>query len=263
MNRWQAWAGRLRARHGRVDAWRAAGAMALRRGAGAGASGTVVQVHAGPVVHQHLRLAVTARFPLSLRAQPSTPMVLRQPMPASASRTPAEIPRMTVAGAGPDGRPGRPGPAGPDGAPGHPGAMASVPLTHRAAAPLFVRAGEASARPMLAASPSAPVLRAAVQSIAPVAAAHAAEIATRLRRGATREELPPPPSAAVLAAPGRAAARAAEAQAPVTAQAARQQPSAPRPAPAAPAVDVDALTGLVIQQIDRRLVAWRERMGRV
>lgn len=262
MNRWQAWAGRLRARHGRVDAWRAAGEMALRRGAGA--AGTVVQAHAGPVVHQHLRLAVTARFPLSLRARPAAPMVLRQPMPAGALQAPAETPRMTIASAGPDGRPGRPGPAGPDGAPGHPGEMASVPMTHRMAAPLFVPAREATARPMLAASPSAPVLRAGVQPIAPVAAAHAAQIATRLRRGATREELPPAPSAAVLTAPGRAAARAAEAEAKAAVQAAaRQQPSAPPQAPAAPAVDVDALTGLVIQQIDRRLVAWRERMGRV
>ena len=253
MNRWQAWAGRLRARHGRVDAWRAAGEMALRRGAGA--AGTVVQAHAGPVVHQHLRLAVTARFPLSLRAQPSAPMVLRQPMPVGALQAPAEIPRMTIASAGPDGRPGRPG---------HPGEMASVPMTHRMAAPLFVPATEATARPMLAASPSAPVLRAGVQPIAPVAAAHAAQIATRLRRGATREELPPAPSAAVLTAPGRAAARAAEAEAKAAVQAAaRQQPSAPRQAPAAPVEDVDALTGLVIQQIDRRLVAWRERMGRV
>ena len=34
------------------------------------------------------------------------------------------------------------------------------------------------------------------------------------------------------------------------------------PSPASPAIDVDALTSQVIHQLDRRLVAYRERMGR-
>jgi hypothetical protein len=34
-------------------------------------------------------------------------------------------------------------------------------------------------------------------------------------------------------------------------------------APAVPAVNVEALTSQVIQQLDRRLLAYRERMGRV
>jgi hypothetical protein len=36
-----------------------------------------------------------------------------------------------------------------------------------------------------------------------------------------------------------------------------------QPAAPAPAINVEALTSQVMQQIDRRLVAWRERMGRV
>jgi hypothetical protein len=34
-------------------------------------------------------------------------------------------------------------------------------------------------------------------------------------------------------------------------------------APAPAQVNVEALTGMVIQQLDRRLIAYRERMGRV
>ena len=43
---------------------------------------------------------------------------------------------------------------------------------------------------------------------------------------------------------------------------AADEPAA-RPPVAQPAVDLDALTNHVIDQIDRRVVAWRERMGRV
>jgi hypothetical protein len=42
----------------------------------------------------------------------------------------------------------------------------------------------------------------------------------------------------------------------------RRLPDEPAVARPAPAIDVDALTGLVIQQLDRRLIAYRERMGR-
>jgi hypothetical protein len=96
-------------------------------------------------------------------------------------------------------------------------------------------------------------------------AAQAIELATRLRRRATREELTLSPKPAVLAAAHRAPAQAAPTPSnPWTpAQTAPMQPEESRALPQAAALNVEALTGLVIQQIDRRLIAYRERMGRV
>ena len=93
---------------------------------------------------------------------------------------------------------------------------------------------------------------------------HASETAARLRRNVVRQELPSASPAAVLAVPQRAAASAAAsaARAIVQGAAARQHTEEPRSAQPAPTINVEALTGLVIQQIDRRLVAYRERMGR-
>jgi hypothetical protein len=96
-------------------------------------------------------------------------------------------------------------------------------------------------------------------------ARHAAALPAELRRRAARHERPVPAPVRLVSprrpdpvSPPPATTAAAVAAAGVLA-------STPSdwPAPAAPAVDVDALTGQVIQQLDRRLVAYRERMGRV
>jgi hypothetical protein len=100
----------------------------------------------------------------------------------------------------------------------------------------------------------------------PSAAARAAALPAAFRRRAARHErlaLAParlvPPRPPVTASPRPEAASAAA----VTAERAAASASPARPAAAASAVDVDALTSHVIQQLDRRLVAYRERMGRV
>jgi hypothetical protein len=88
-------------------------------------------------------------------------------------------------------------------------------------------------------------------------------VSGRLHRRAVRRELPVASKATVLAR-HRAADAEPSLAAPqsAAAQASRRHDAAVHPAPAAP-INVEALTGLVIQQLDRRLIAYRERMGRV
>ena len=245
MNRWQIWAGRLRQRHSRIDAWRAQGAMALLRGASAAVPG--VRNDLRLIVHMHTRLANSPRFMLSLQPAMTAPMMLRQVASGGSARSAAHSESAT-------GTASR--------SPTHAASLLSPGIV---AAPAFVPRMNARARAMLLPPQSAPVhLSMRHRAIASPVAAHAGEIASRLRRNVARHELPFSPTAAVLAAPHRAAAHAAttEPQAVMQAAAARQQAEAPRLAQSAPAINVEALTGMVIQQIDRRLVAWRERMGR-
>jgi hypothetical protein len=87
------------------------------------------------------------------------------------------------------------------------------------------------------------------------------DLSARLRRRSAREELAIPGKTTVLirsAAPSPASPRpeAMELEQSVTSRAAW-------PTPAPSPVNVEALTSQVIQQIDRRLLAYRERMGRV
>jgi hypothetical protein len=94
-----------------------------------------------------------------------------------------------------------------------------------------------------------------------LAGAHA-DLPGRLRRQSMREELSIPGRTTVLA---RMAAPIAK-QTQNRDNDEREFSVAPRSewvASAAPAVNVEALTSQVIQQLDRRLLAYRERMGRV
>jgi hypothetical protein len=140
--------------------------------------------------------------------------------------------------------------------PGHPDARV-VPLVF-AAAPGVI-------------TPFAPALPARTPSRpapAPMqlrcAAGRARELAARVRRNGMRDELRLAPKPAVLAVAPRTAAPPAPGRpddiAPL--QPAGIWPADNRAPPAAAAMNVEALTGLVIQQIDRRLIAYRERMGR-
>jgi len=246
VNRWQSWAGRLRQRHSRIDAWRAQGAMVLLRGAPAPTPGARNTLRT--IIHLHMRLAVSPRCTLSLLPAPTAPVTLRQVVPGATVRN-AE-PAGVVPGTASESRM----------------QVASTRAPDRATAPAFVPRMAARARAGLRLPPSVPVVRLSLRHRDNVSrvAAPPHEIAARLRRGATRHELPPPPTAAVLAAPRRAAGHsgATELQAGLQAAAPRQQADAPRLAQSVPAINVEALTGMVIQQIDRRLVAYRERMGR-
>jgi hypothetical protein len=253
VNRWQAWAGRLRQRHSRIDAWRAQGAMVLLRAVGAHAPTMGHSVRS--IDHWHTRLSISPRFMLSLQPALAAPRVLQMAAREAKARTAQRDESPT-------------GTASPSSAQG-----ASFLAPRSAAAPAFVPRMTAHARAMLLPPQAAPILLSVHQreTASPVAA-HAGEIASRLRRNVARQELPSaapaPAPAAVLAAPQRAAARAAATEAQAVVQAAvqagvaRQHTEAPRFAQPAPSINVEALTGLVIQQIDRRLVAYRERMGR-
>ena len=96
----------------------------------------------------------------------------------------------------------------------------------------------------------------------PAERVRALELVTRLRAGSVRQELPVPERAGVVA---RLRPQAAETQSATMAKA--LSPSVPierMPSPAAIVpVNVETLTTQVIQQLDRRLIAYRERMGRV
>jgi hypothetical protein len=97
----------------------------------------------------------------------------------------------------------------------------------------------------------------------PPAARAAAELPVRLRLRGRRTELP---AAAlrelVAAAPGHRTPATVAAPDSLAPARAGYQPFA-QPAPTAvPPINVEELTSQVIQQLDRRLVAHRERMGR-
>lgn len=246
MNKWQAWAGRLRKRHSRIDAWYAQGAMVLLHGAGAPIPAVRTQVRS--IVHMHMRLclSISPGFMLSLQHALAAPMMLRQVASGAAARSAAR----------PESAAGTASQA--------PMLATSLLSPGIATAPAFVPRMTARARTMLLLPQSAPVhLSVRHRALSSPVAAHAGAIASRLRRNVARHELPASTAAAVLASPHRAAGRAAtEAQAAMQAAAAREHAEALRTAQPVPAINVEALTGMVIQQIDRRLIAYRERMGR-
>jgi hypothetical protein len=110
-------------------------------------------------------------------------------------------------------------------------------------------------------APVLPMLMLSPKRRPTLAGAHA-DLPGRLRRQSMREELSSPGRTTVLA---RMAAHIAK-QTQNRDNDEREFSVAPRSewaAPAAPAVNVEALTSQVIQQLDRRLLAYRERMGRV
>lgn len=98
--------------------------------------------------------------------------------------------------------------------------------------------------------------------LATVAARNAADAARRVVRQASRTEERPAPAPMQL----RVAATVAPAirgEAPEEHMPRHAQPAAAPPAvAAAPAINIDTLTTQVMDQIDRRVVAWRERMGK-
>jgi hypothetical protein len=133
--------------------------------------------------------------------------------------------------------------------------VAMVAAARRASQP-------AEARPPLALGPAALLVHAPSMPSRPARVANPhADLPSRLKARATRVDLPVRTRTIPLAPPPAVAAAARRVpDEPVAASAARPAwtPSVP-----APAIDVDALTSHVMQQLDRRLVAYRERMGRV
>ncbi|MEE8155489.1 MAG: hypothetical protein V3T53_11105 [Phycisphaerales bacterium] len=101
-----------------------------------------------------------------------------------------------------------------------------------------------------------------------VVGAQVAEQMQQVRKRQRRVEPPAGPrvdrtlrktAPAAVGSAARGTVPALSATAPSTPPAMRR---AEQPAPAAPQIDVQALTDRVVQQIDRRFIAWRERTGR-
>jgi hypothetical protein len=98
--------------------------------------------------------------------------------------------------------------------------------------------------------------------LATAAARNAADAARRVVRQASRMEERPAPQPMQLRTTVTAAP-AIRGEAPEEHIPGHAQPAAAPPAAAtAPAINIDTLTTQVMDQIDRRVVAWRERMGR-
>ncbi|CAN7512410.1 hypothetical protein LJR084_003675 [Variovorax sp. LjRoot84] len=245
MNRWQGWARQLRRQHGRREARHARGAMVLLQ-RGGGMPSQVLVTAWRPIVQVHARFGVVR--PVNMPALPA----MRE--------------RRQVFVHGPGVSPHRQ----LDPAASRPMAAAEreqppAYAAPRFASPVFAQAHHRHASAQFPQASIAPIFDPARQShAASVVAAQAAELVTRLHRRAARQELSPPSKPAVLVAAHRMPAPAAAAPA----NAWMPAPMSPvqweegrAPSPAA-AVNVEALTGLVIQQIDRRLIAYRERMGR-
>lgn len=240
MKRWTSWAQQFRSRYGRRE-WRsAAGSMVfLRRHAPVSQSflvsspriGVTLQVRAG------VTLAHSPIVPLAAsRPAPSISTTLRQTVVHNAS------PQIATAQLPPT----QPAPAA---------------VIHRRTV-MFAPRPQAVAIQRQA-TPQRTDLPALVTAwrAKPAPTQAAIELPAILKRRVIRTEQSVQEPARILPAPAaKAAAQSNNTQAP-----AQHTPAMPPP-PAmqtAPAFNVDALTSQVIQQIDRRLIAYRERMGRV
>lgn len=98
---------------------------------------------------------------------------------------------------------------------------------------------------------------------APRVATTDVDVVTTSRSRAVRQELPMPGRTLVLARPAAAASAVAARQSDAIEREQTARARAEWIAPAPPPINVEALTSQVIQQLDRRLIAYRERMGRV
>lgn len=248
MNRWQGWARQLRRQHGRRDGRHASGAMVLLQ-RGGGMVSQVLVASWRPILQVHARLGVGLGVvrPVSMPAA----TLMRQSPELILHGSRASLPRQSGAAAPPP-----------------VSAIERERAVYRALRfpPPAFRQGHrgrdaaGSARASLAPRLDPVAQRQAASQVV----AQAAEIVTRVHRRALRQELATPSKPLVLAAPRHLPPPAGPAPT------REWMPARTVPVPweqggarsAAPPVSVEALTGLVIQQIDRRLIAYRERMGR-
>lgn len=250
MNRWIRWADRLRRRHSRRER--------------DGVQRTMVLAHRATAITSQLftnrRTIVHLHAHISVLSMPGPAMFVRCVTARAATAVgPLRVQGRTAAGGAP--LPASDGPGAP--------AQALVVRT----APAFVRRSDVlrhDARPATErrsgalqdalgarVGPMPSLRRPAVPS-----AAHA-DLPGRLRRRAVREELPIPGRTTVLVRAAAAVAAGARQRDEIEREFSAAARSARTPPVAAPAVNVEALTSQVIQQLDRRLLAYRERMGKV
>lgn len=249
MNRWSRWARQLRWRHGRTEVRRASAAMVLARRPTAGSP-----IHINLYPRLGVTLAAASPVPLASMGQAAMATPAHTQV-ASALVERARVQRMGWF------RPGRetvtrgqpPVPAGaapadaarmPDGPP--------LALARRFVTAPVRRAAEPASQPQ----DLYRLVR--MWTRKPTAARAAVELPGRLRLRARRTELPAPAIRELVAA----APRRRETPATLAAEAGFQQFAQPAPPAAVPAINVEALTSQVIQQLDRRLIAYRERLGR-
>jgi len=247
-NRWRRWARHLQARHGRRELGRPADAMILARGM---RSHTRVLVSAPRTsVSLHVRVAV--------RLLASAPTGMTAPNGA-VPRSPAEtILHETRSILG--GRASRSSVRSQF-------LQAQGPVYR--SSPTFVDASSVHVTGAVEVRPCSQLhelVRLWGRQGRPAAVARrAAELPARLRQSAARREVAAPEPARILSAvnPHRtegAGAREPDAAREATTSVTSVQASAALPP--GPGLNVEALTSQVLQQMDRRLVAYRERMGR-
>lgn len=238
--RWRRWAQTLRRRHARRDRRSAATGLVLVRSRAPLAQ---VRVALSPIT-----LALCVRLQVRRAAVPSVVPALQRSTGAPMAWPFA--PRLAAI---------RPAPSPAAATP------PAVAAAGHSAAPRFVRIATWFAQPAsLAASSPPPVAIPMPPAASPAIVHRARAFSARAHQRGARRDLVLPPPARVLA---------------TTASAGRTEPSRqvampavpPLPAPssrdalasaALPAVNVEALTSQVIQQLDRRFTAYRERMGR-
>jgi hypothetical protein len=240
MNRWSEWARQLRSRHQRAQARSGEAAMVFQRAIG---PRSLFRSTAVTYIHLSLHAAVgIVRRPMAYR-------------PLQAGLRPADCASVFAMP--------RSGPASLPAAPRSPRSEMAAPRQG-----LFVNPGEPTHPANTLCSSSLERIWLPLPELAtrwrtkPAVSKQAAVLPMCFRQRATRSErapaeLPRMVSPVRHATPMEARVQAGDAQfAPWwTIPSAVQQP--------APSINVDALTSQVMQQIDRRFVAYRERMGRV
>lgn len=257
MNRWSRWTRQLRARHGRTDRGVSRAGMVFQRRSAAAAS--LLLPKAGSKIHIHIyprmgiTLAAVAATPLSaMRPAPHADQVYRDRSIAHLStaayvrQQAMHVPQRQAQG------PERAIEAD---------RVRATETTFIRTLPAFL---PAHLRRTLEPEPS-PVFRIArVITHQPSTTKAATDLPARLRLRSRREEHRQPEAPRVMVLPSGRAGIIAPANYATQPARVGLEPvyTAPPATPAVPAINVEALTSQVIQQLDRRLIAYRERLGR-
>lgn len=243
MNTWRTWAERLRARHSRREGSRSLGRLVFARGARFVSQ--TVNATSRTVIHVRPHLNVTMRLvtPALLARRVSAVVPSGMLTLVHGERSAGESQGLRVR---PIARPGAP-------------ALAASSLT-------FVEARHVRSTLASVERRVERLHRVADRwGLQPAAAIGARELPGRVRRRLARKEMSMPDQVhgvAMLHHRPFASPQASPEASSASAERSRMRGELAVPAPAAPAIDVEALTSQVIHRLDRRLVAYRERMGR-
>jgi hypothetical protein len=240
MNRWIQWARRLRSRHGRVETRRLLAGMVFHR--------PLRMLRPRQIGSStRIRISVYAPMRVVLRPMIAAPLQAHAPQPqvfvtqmrqlVGSLQTPADVTsveRLPI-----------------------PGTLQSTKFVHtHSAATVHTKSLERIWLPVCE--------LAAVWLRKPLVTTEAQALPMRLRQNSVRAERSPADLPRIVNPARRDAPRkTASARTPEAGPASRTPASWAQPPAPVPVINVDTLTSQVMQQIDRRLVAYRERMGRV